>query len=225
MAIAVIRVCILYIVILLSMRLMGRRQIGELQPSELVVTILISEIACVPIQDNGIPILNSIVAVLLLAAFEILFSALSLKSDRVRKLLQGNPIAVIRDGQIDQQALKQLRITLDDLLEGLREKDIFDPAEVQFAILESNGKLSVQRVPAQQTVTARMLKLSLPDNGMVCPIVFDGKVQTENFALCGMTDAKFVSLLQQSGIPLPQIFLMTADKNGAVQCIRKEENA
>ena len=222
MAITILRVCILYVLILLSMRLMGRRQIGELQPSELVVTILISEIACVPIQDNGIPILNSIIAVLMLAAFEILFSALALKSERIRKLLQGNPIAVIRDGKIDQQSLRQLRITLDDLLEGLREKDVFDPAEVQFAILESNGKLSVQRIPAQQTVTAQMMQIAPDDHGMVCPIVFDGKVQRKNFALCAMTDAKFQTLLRQSGVPLAQIFLMTADRSGAVQCIRKE---
>ena len=209
MVIVLVRVCILYVLILVSMRLMGRRQIGELQPSELVVTILISEIACVPIQDNGVPILNSIAAVLVLTAFEILFSALSLKSDRVRRLLQGNPIAVIRDGKIDQNALKELRVTLDDLLEALREKDVFNPADASFAILESNGKLSVLPQPS-------------PANGLVCPVVYDGKVQKENYPLCDLTDAKMDALLLQCGIPLPQIFLMTADKKGIVQCIRKE---
>ena len=206
------------------MRLMGRRQIGELQPSELVVTILISEIACVPIQDNGIPILGSVVSVCVLSAFEVLFSALSLKSEGVRKLLQGNPIAVIRDGVIDQNALKKLRITLDDLLESLREKDVFDPREVQFAVLESDGKLSVQRKPEHRGTTAQMLNVTPPDNGMVCPIIFDGKVQRNNFALCGMTENKFRAALKQCGVPQAEIFLMTADQNGAVQCIRKETN-
>ena len=223
MAVTLIRVCILYVLILLAMRLMGRRQVGELQPSELVITILISEIACVPIQDDGFPILSSIAAVFVLAALEILFSALSLKFVPVRKLLQGNPVPVILNGQIDQKALKTLRITLDDLLESLREKDVFDVAEVQFAILESNGKLSVQRFPEHQPVTAQMVHEVPPDNGLVCPIVYDGKVQRETFSLCGMTDEKFSVLLQQSGIPLQQIFLMTADKNGAVRCIRKED--
>lgn len=224
MAITLIRVCILYVLILLAMRLMGRRQIGELQPSELVITILISEIACVPIQDNGVPILNSVVAVLVLAAFEILFSALSLKSMPVRKLLQGNPIAVIRDGVIDQQALRTLRVTLDDLLEGLREKDVFDPSQVQYAILESNGKLSVQLKPPHRTVSVQDMSLTLADDGMVCPLVFDGKVQRENFALCNMSQAQFADALRHSGVPLQQIFLMTANRSGVIQCVRKEEN-
>ena len=215
MAIVLVRVCILYILILISMRLMGRRQIGELQPSELVITILISEIACVPIQDNGVPILNSIAAVLTLSAFEVLFSALSLKSERVRRLLQGNPIAVIRDGKIDQNALKELRVTLDDLLEALREKDVFNPAEASFAILESNGKLSVLHTPAPSNSAG----------GLVCPVVYDGKVRKENYSLCGLTDDRMDALLLQCGIPLPQIFLMTADKNGMVQCIRKENGS
>lgn len=224
MIVSLIRVCILYLLILLSVRLMGRRQVGELQPSELVITILISEIACVPIQDNGIPILSSVVAVLVLAALEILFSALSLKSEGWRKLMQGNPIAVIRDGELDQNALKKLRITLDDLLEGMREKSVFDLSQVQYAVLESNGKLSIQLKPAFRGTTAQMLNIAPDDSGMVCPLVFDGKVQTNNFALCGMTEKRFHAAVKQSGIPLSQIFLMTADRSGTVQCIRKEPN-
>ena len=211
MAVSLIRLLILYALVLVCMRLMGRRQIGELQTSELVITILLSQIASIPLENNDIPLLNSATAILVLTALEILFSALALKSQKLRKLMQGNPIAVIRDGTVDQKAMKKLRITVDDLLEALREKDIFDPSEAAYAILESNGKLSVLQKPANQ--------------GMPCPVVYDGEIQRENFSLCGMTEAKLQTLLQQSKIPLSEILLLTADKTGTVTCIRKEKTS
>lgn len=223
MAIQLIRLLILYILILVCMRLMGRRQIGEMQTSELVITILLSEIAAIPIENNDIPILNSVMAVFMLTALEILLSAVCVKSEKIRKISQGNPITVIRDGTLDQGALKKTRVTLDDLLESLREKNVFDLTEVQYAILESNGKISVQLKPPKRPLTVELSKIQSEDNGIVCPVVYDTKIQYENLELCGLDKQKLNSLIRQSGIPLSEILLLTADKSGTVCCIRKEK--
>ena len=223
MSVTLIRLLILYLLLLGCMRLMGRRQIGELQPSELIITMLLSEIAAIPLGNNDIPLLNSVAAILLLSALEILLSALCLKSDRVRKLLQGNPMLVIRDGKPDQKTLRRLRLTVDDLLEALREKDVFDLADVQYAILEPNGRLTLQLTPQARQATAGMLGLQPQDNGLPCPIVFDGKAQTENFAVCGMTEEKLQSFLQQNNLCIHDVFLLTADTKGGIRYIRKEK--
>ena len=223
LTVTLIRLLILYVLILACMRLMGRRQIGELQPSELVITMLLSEIAAIPLGNNDIPLLNSVAAILVLTALEILLSALCLKSDRVRKLLQGNPKLVVQNGSPDQKTLRQLRLTVDDLLEALREKDVFDVSDVQYAILEPNGKLTLQLTPNARPVTAGMLCLPIQDGGLPCPIVYDGKAQPENFSPCGMTQEKLQAYLQQNGLRLQDVFLLTADASGSVRCIRKED--
>ena len=223
LAVTLIRLLILYVLLLCCMRLMGRRQIGELQPSELVITMLLSEIASIPLANNDIPLLNSVAAILVLAALEILLSALCLRSDRLRKLLQGNPKPVVRDGMPDQATLRQLRLTVDDLLEALREKDVFDLGDVRLAILEPNGKLTLQLTPQAQPVTAQTLGLQAPEKGLPCPVVYDGKVQPENFGPCGLTPEKLQTVLRQCGVRLRDVFLLTVDEQGGVRCIRKEE--
>lgn len=225
MAVHLLRLLILYIVVSISIRLMGRRQVGELQPSELVITILLSEIAAIPIENNDIPILDSVVAVFVLTALEILLSALCMKSNRFRSWSQGNPILVIRNGQLDQRALKKMRITLDDLLEAMREKDIFDLSEVEFAIVEANGKLSVQLKSEHQPVTTKDLQIQKQSYGMACPLVYDGRIQFENFSLCKMNRQKFDSIIRRSGIPVSDILLLTADQKGVISCIRKEKSS
>ena len=223
MLVTLIRLLILYILILACMRLMGRRQIGELQPSELVITMLLSEIASIPLENNDIPLLNAVVAILVLTALEILLSALCLKSDRVRKLLQGNPMLVIWNGNPVQKTLKQLRLTVEDLLEALREKDIFRITDVQCAILEADGKLSLQLKSQAQPVTAEQLGLHPPQPSIPCPIIYDGKVQTENFAFCNMSEDKLRSILNRSGLSAQNVFLLTVDGKGCVHSILKEE--
>ena len=137
------RTLILYLAIILALRLMGKRQVGEMQPSELVVTILVSAVASVPMQDIDIPLSHGLVPVLTLIAAEVLISALTLKNSRLRQLLAGKPVPVICGGKLEQSALKKLRLSTDDLLEDLRLNGIFDLRQVQFAQLETNGQLSV----------------------------------------------------------------------------------
>ena len=154
MAVTLIRAVILYFTVIFLIRLMGKRQIGELQPSELVVTILVSEIASIPMQDNSIPILNSVIALFVLVAFEIFSSALSLKSHKIRSYIQGHPVIVIRNGVIDYKALKKLRMTVNDLVSALRQKDVFDFSQISYAIFETNGKISVLLKPEYRNSTA-----------------------------------------------------------------------
>ena len=153
MAVTLIRVTILYAVVTALLRLMGKRQIGELQPSELVVTILISEIISVPMQNNEIPLLHSLAAAITLVAFEMIGAALSMKSDRFRTLLDGRPVVVIENGAVSAQALRDLRMTRADLEAALRQKDVFAPADVAVAIFETNGQLSVRLKPDRQPAT------------------------------------------------------------------------
>ncbi len=196
------------------MRLMGKRQIGELQPSELVITILLSEIASIPMQDNRVPILHSVVALFALVAYEIFSSALSLKSNRLRALIQGHPVIVIRDGEIDMKALGKLRMTVNDLISLLRQKDVFDISQVSYAVFETNGKISVLLKPESCNSTAKDLGLFPEDSGMPFAVVCDGKLVEETLAESGFDISKINKLILSSKMPIENIMIMTVDKNG-----------
>ncbi len=143
MLITLIRALILYVLVIFAVRLMGKRQIGELAPTELVITILISEIAAIPMQDNEIPMAHSVAALLLLVTLEIFSSVLGMKNKGFRKLTQGSPVAVINNGKADMKMLRRLRFTVEDLETALRQQGVFDISEVHFAVVETNGSISV----------------------------------------------------------------------------------
>ena len=144
MVITIIRLVILYCIITLAIRLMGKRQVGELQPTELVVTILLSELVAIPIQDNSLPMTTSLIAAAVLISLEIISSVIAMRSKRFRELTQGNSVVVIEKGKVDFNQLGNLRIAFDDLLEALRLKDVFDIAEVETCLVETNGQISVE---------------------------------------------------------------------------------
>ena len=202
---------------------MGKRQLGELQPTELVITILLSEIAAVPMQDNALPLGNSIVAVLLLVALEIINSVIVLKSSRCRSLLQGNSLVVIRDGVVDQKQLKRLRFTMDDLFDQLRQKDIFDISDVRYAIVETNGQLSVMLKPEKETVTAEMADIQNETKGLLCMVVNDGKFLKRAFKECDMNEEKIFAILERERTPIDEVLFMVADKEGNYTIVKKDE--
>ena len=222
MAVTLIRATVLYLVIIFLMRLMGKRQIGELQPSELVITILISEIASIPMQDNRVPILHSVVALLALVAYEIFSSALSLKSNRLRTLIQGHPVIVIRDGKIDMKALGKLRMTVNDLISLLRQKDVFDISQVSYAVFETNGKISVLLKPESRNSTAKDLGLMPEDGGMPFAVVCDGKIIEGTLAESEFDISKVNKLIISSKIPIERIMILTVDKNGISYIAEKD---
>ena len=225
MLITLFRAAILYTLLIACVRLMGKRQIGELQPVDLVITVLMSEIAAVPMQQNDLPIINSIVALLLLVAFELILSAASLKFPPFRTLMQGHSVVVIRDGVIDQRAMRRLRITVSDLISALRQKNVFDLATVSYAIFETNGKLSVLLRPDSRPATAADTGQTSPaDNGVPFVVICDGKPVKTGMQESGMTEDMLQKPLKSKKLSVEQIFIMTVDKNGQISVVRKDEN-
>lgn len=223
MAVTLIRAALLYATVIFLIRLMGKRQIGELQPSELVMTILISEIASIPMQDNNIPIAHSVAALFLLVSFEILTSAISLKSYKLRTVLQGHPVIVIRNGQIDMKALKKLRMTVNDLVSALRQKDVFEISQISYAIFETNGQISVLLKPEYRNSTVKDLDIYPADNGMPFAVICDGKIIEDTVTESGLDTDKIKKLVISSKVPLEEIVIMTVTADGKAFIARRGE--
>ena len=163
MKLLIFRTILIYLCVLFAMRLMGKRQLGELQPEELVSTILISNLASISIESEDVPVTASLIPLFLIAALELLGSALSFRSQKFFNLLSGRPKTVILNGEIDQNALRTLRLTVADLMEALRGKDVFDPRDVSYAVIETNGTLSVALRPEKEPAGG-----ALPRNPPLC---------------------------------------------------------
>ena len=188
MTITAIRTVIIYIFLIAAMRIMGKRQLGELQPVELVVTLLISDLAAVPMQESGMPLLVGLVPIFVLVAMELLLSGLMLKVPWVSRMISGNPIVIVNNGKLDQKALKRLRLTLDDLMESLRQLNYFDLRDIQYAVAETNGKISVFPMPAKQPVTCGDVDRVPQDTGMPVVVISDGKISQWAMELLGLTE-------------------------------------
>lgn len=224
MIITLIRAVIIYVITVCSIRFMGKRQIGELQPSELVTTILISEIATIPIQDNSLPVLNSAAALIVLVCFEVISSVISMKSYKCRRLLDGNPVVIIRDGVIDQNQMKKLRITTDDLLCEMRQKDIFSVEEIEYAVFETNGKLSILTRAQDTPVTPKELDLKVKKRCFPITVVCDGCFCADGIKETGISQKDIMKIIKRKNLELKSILLMTVDCEGKEQIITKEEN-
>ena len=223
MLIVFFRAIILYIIIVFSIRLMGKRQLGELQPSELVVTILISNIATLPIEDVDLPMLMGIVPILTIVCLDVFMSAASLKFHTVRRLVSGTPKIVIRNGKVDQKALRDLRFSVDDLMESIRSYNIFDIREVQFAIVETTGIISVYQKFKHQNVTAEMLEIKGESINPPQIIIDDGRLINEALTEIKMGKGWLNGLLLDKDITIDKVFLMTADESGSFHIVKKEE--
>ena len=224
MLIPFFRTLILYAAIILAVRLMGKRQVGEMQPAELVITMLVSAVASVPMQDLDIPLAHGLVPVFTLIAAEVLVSALSLKWPGLRQLLSGKPIPVIRKGAIDQQALRKLRLSVDDLLEDLRLNGVFDLRQVAFAQIETNGQLSVLLEVAESPVTARQMGLRPAQSGPFYLLISDGKADLQALEQLGRSPKWLHSLLQANGAATPDdAFLLCVDRQGNCIFMHKED--
>lgn len=223
MAINFIRAIIIYVVIIIAVRLMGKRQVGELKPHELVITILISAIAVIPLEENSMPLANCLVPILLFVSLEIIMSVISMKSLWFRNLLQGRPIFIIRQGKLDQKKLKQLRLTMDDVVDALRQKDVFDISQVEDAVIETNGSISVLPKAEYQPLTASDINLSVKEKGMPVAIVIDGKPINEYFNEYKLKDSEIELVLQTVNRDAKRIMLLTIDDDGNTYLIEKEK--
>lgn len=222
MIISVIRTILLYIVIILAIRIMGKRQIGELQTSELVVTLLISDIAAIPMQNTEQSLLSGIVPILILIVCEIIISLLMLKRAGFRRIICGKPIVIISDGKINQSEMHRLRMSTEDLSEELRQQGIFNIEDVGFAIVETNGKLSVLKKPEKDIPTAEELGIKTNDKGLEVVVISDGEISKCSLKICGLNRDWLFDTLKKENTELNDVFLMIANGQGEYKIIEKE---
>lgn len=222
MIISVIRTILLYIVIILAIRIMGKRQIGELQTSELVVTLLISDIAAIPMQNTEQSLLSGIVPILILIVCEIIISFLILKRAGFRRIICGKPIVIISDGKINQSEMHRLRMSTEDLSEELRQQGIFNIEDVGFAIVETNGKLSVLKKPEKDIPTAEELGIKTNDKGLEVVVISDGEISKYSLKICGLSRDWLFDTLKKENTELNDVFLMIANGQGEYKIIEKE---
>lgn len=222
---ALLRTVILYIVLITGLRLTGKRQIGELEPNELVLTMLLSDLAAVPMQDFGIPLINGVLPIITILCLSMLLSYVSLRSVRFRTLVCGEPAVLIRSGKIQQEAMRHNRLTLDELLEELRCQGVTDLASVKYAILETSGQISLLLRSDHQPLTARQTGTEVTDDVFLPTILInDGRVLHGALRTVGRDERWLEKQLHAEGISSPaQVFLLTLDESGKCVCIKKEE--
>ena len=225
-AIVLIRTVVVFLCILVAMRIMGKRQLGELELSELVVAVLISDMAAHPLQDIGIPLMNGIIPIAVLLCCELLISWLSLKCPPVRKLLFGKPSVLIHNGRINSAEMLRNRFSLDELEEELRSKGVTDPATVKYAILETDGSLTVLLRSDAAPVTAEQLGVKTEDVGLPVTLISDGVLNKRKLAETAHTPEWLQKTLNHYGIQtISEVYYMTIDDIGRIFIQKKEDNA
>ena len=208
---------IIYAGLTLLMRLTGKRQLGELELTELIVTVLISEIVSLPITDPEATLLDAFVPAATLLGLEYLLSLFSLHSVRFRGLLSGRPSLLVVRGRIDQSQMRRNRITPDELAEALRNDGITDLRDVQYAVLETNGRVNVIPTPEKQPVTAGQLSLEEPDPGWPIIVINGGRVMSDNLRVLGRDENWLMKQLRENGLHSPrEVYMMTADSHGGI---------
>jgi len=218
-----IRTVIIYLLLVLALRATGKRQIGELEISELVSTFLISEVAAAPIGNQEIPLSFAILPIFTIISLEIIVSFLSTRSSLMKKLFLGSPIILISRGKLQQKELSKARMSVEELLSELRQNGVTDIEEAAYAILENNGKLSVTPQAKYKPATVRDLKLSIPESGIAHALIIDGTVKQEALRGSGKTIEWLHQTVEERGIALKEIFLLTVDDTDKVRIIRKDK--
>lgn len=216
-----IRVIILYILVLIVMRLMGKREIGQLQPFELVVAIMIADVASIPMSDIGIPIANGIVPILALLVMHILISIINMKSIRIREILCGKPRILIYRGKIDEKALKKERFTLNELQERLRGVNIINIGDVEYAILETSGQITVIQKPDKRTTIPKDFNIEPEYEGLPYDLVVDGKVMYDNLKILGKDYAWLKKEVAKFHMKVEDALIVTIDGANQIFCQEK----
>lgn len=224
MSIILIRSLILYILVIFAVRLMGKRQLGELQPSELVITILVSNIATLPLEDTDIPIIVGVTPILSLVCYEVIISWLILGMPFLRKIISGSPKIIISNGKINRHVLRELRFSVDDLMTAMRGEQIFDLSEVQYAIVETTGSVSIMKKQGKDTPTREDLNIDVDELDPPQVIVSDGETMPTALKSLGYSEEFVRNTAKKSGLKINEIFIMTADKNGSVFIAQKADS-
>lgn len=225
MVIAVVRTIILYLIIIFGIRLLGKHQVGELEPAEFVLALIIADIASVPMQDYGIPLLMGIIPIVTLLCLSMILSLLTMKSLKLRAILSGVPSILIRDGKVDQKEMRRTRMTLDEVLEELRLQGYTDLSCVKYAILETNGQLSVLPYAAEKPPTAKDMDICVNEAGLPLVLINDGRLISDNLRRRGLDENWLRKRMAEYKInSIKEVFLLTVDEQNQTYFIRKELN-
>lgn len=217
-----VRAIILYILVLFVMRLMGKREIGQLQPFELAIAIMIADLATIPMADSGIPIINGIIPMLGLLVMHLLISVINMKSIKIRELICGKPTILIYRGKIDEKNLKKERFTINELQERLRGNDIFNISDVEYAILETNGEVTVIQKPEKRNVTPEDLGILPEYVGIPYDLVIDGNIMYKNLEVLNKDYSWLKSQVEKFGYIPEQALLVTINGNDEIFSQKKE---
>lgn len=217
-----IRVSIIYLLVLIVMRLMGKREISQMQPFELVIAIMIADLASVPMADTGIPISNGIIPILTLLAFQLILSILNMKGINLRALICGKPQILIFRGKIDEKALKKEKITMNELQERLRQNNIFNIGDVEYAILETSGQISVIQKPEKRNTIPADFNIVPEYEGIPYDLIIDGKIMHENLKTIGRDVNWLKKQVEKFNIKPENALIVTFDGKGQIFCQEKE---
>ena len=219
------RTVLLYLVLIGVIRILGKRQIGQMEPSEFVVTMLVANLAAIPMQDGGIPLFSGLVPILTVLGVELTLSALALRSMLLRRILCGKPVILIENGRVLQDNLRRTRVTMDELTGHLREKDVLEIRTVQYAILETNGNLSVFPYPKELPLTPKDAGITAADRFLPVTIIEDGFLFRDNLARVGRDEDWVRKTLGEYRACVANTWLLTVDKAGHVYWLGKEDRA
>lgn len=226
MIVTLVRTIILYVLIIVGIRLLGKRQVGELEPSELVLALIIADLASVPMQDNGIPLFSGIIPIITLLCVAMIISVLTVRSVKFRALMCGRPSIVVENGKVNQQELRKNRLSLDELMEELRAKGCSDLSSIKYAVLETNGQLSLLLKAAEQPLTAAQFGLQPQDTGLPAILISDGRLLSHNLKDRGYEEVWLQKQLERYGVKrTDQVFLLTVNEQGETYFIAKEGQA
>ena len=217
-----IRTLIVYATLVGTMRFMGKRQLGELEISDLVTTLLLSDIATLPITNTDLPLSHALIPILTLTSLEVVLSGVLLKLPALKRMLSVRPAILVKNGKPDRVVMRSVRVSAEELLSQLRQKDVTDIAEVAYAILEPNGQISVIKKAAQREATAADLGLEPPESGMMHLLVCDGKINRRNLSLAGWDEGRLFRELTKRKTELSEVFLLLADDGGRVALYPRE---
>ncbi len=222
MVIILIRTVIIYTSLLIAMRIMGKRQIGQLDVSDLITTLLISEIAALPIENPDIPIIYSIIPLITLLTFEVASSTILSRSQFMKSIFTPRPSFLIKDGKIDQKTLQKNRISIDELISNLRQQSIYDIREVKYAIIEQDGQISVVPKIEYRQPNLKDLKIKSPESGIIHIVIANGKINKHGLSVINKKEEWLSAEISKRGLFISEIFLMTVNDIGEIEITKKE---